>query len=437
MAAGIIDHETGTRDMRQAERAVPLHADHRDAGHGGQRGDGGRAAAQRLPVEGDVLRRGDRDPRRFAARHGRALCRGARQRLRRHLFDALHPRRLLRPASPPTCRASRTSRRSGCALPIEFLVLACLVVGIVPGTDHRALPAHRGRRRCWAPRRPTYSLAVWHGFNLPLLMSVVALVGGALLYLALQGLSGSAARTGRRCFRRLKGQRIFERVMVALSLASGRGSLESRARHAPAAAAAAILLVAAAFVAALLPLYRGGLRPATAEHWHGVDPAFAAGSGASASSARSAPPTRPSIHRLAALVLLGGAGLVTCITFVWFSAPDLALTQLLVEIVTTVLILLGLRWLPKRFEDMIADRAPSGDAAAPLPRSRHRRRRRRRHGDARLRRDDAPAARHDRRLLPRERLYAKAAAAMSSTSSWSISAASTRWARSPCSASSR
>ena len=46
-------------------------------------------------------------------------------------------------------------------------------------------------------------------------------------------------------------------------------------------------------------------------------------------------------------MLAGGAGLVTCLTFVWFSAPDLALTQLLVEIVTTVLMLLGLRWLPK------------------------------------------------------------------------------------------
>lgn len=53
-------------------------------------------------------------------------------------------------------------------------------------------------------------------------------------------------------------------------------------------------------------------------------------------------------HRLAALILLGGTGLVTCVTFVWFSAPDLALTQLLVEIVTTILLLLGLRWLPKR-----------------------------------------------------------------------------------------
>src|SRR3546814_13076081 len=55
-------------------------------------------------------------------------------------------------------------------------------------------------------------------------------------------------------------------------------------------------------------------------------------------------------HRLAALIHMGGAGLVVCITFAWFSAPDLALTQLLVEIVTTVLLLLGLRWLPKRSE---------------------------------------------------------------------------------------
>ncbi|MEG1029359.1 MAG: hydrogenase subunit MbhD domain-containing protein, partial [Brevundimonas sp.] len=50
-------------------------------------------------------------------------------------------------------------------------------------------------------------------------------------------------------------------------------------------------------------------------------------------------------HRLAAVVLVGGAGLVSCLTFVWFSAPDLATTQMLVEIVTTVLLLLGLRWL--------------------------------------------------------------------------------------------
>src|SRR3546814_11019703 len=64
-------------------------------------------------------------------------------------------------------------------------------------------------------------------------------------------------------------------------------------------------------------------------------------------------------HRLAALVLIGVCGLVTCLSFAWLSAPDLALTQLLVEIVTLVLLLLGLRWLPKRLPDRWPD--------APMP----------------------------------------------------------------------
>src|SRR5690606_37897151 len=53
-------------------------------------------------------------------------------------------------------------------------------------------------------------------------------------------------------------------------------------------------------------------------------------------------------HRPAALLLSGGAGLVTSLRYAWLSAPDLALTHLAVEVVTVVLILLGLRWLPKR-----------------------------------------------------------------------------------------
>src|SRR5690606_23804905 len=53
-------------------------------------------------------------------------------------------------------------------------------------------------------------------------------------------------------------------------------------------------------------------------------------------------------HRLAALAMIGGTGIVTALTFAWLSAADLALTQLMVETVTTVLILLGLRWLPPR-----------------------------------------------------------------------------------------
>jgi len=53
-------------------------------------------------------------------------------------------------------------------------------------------------------------------------------------------------------------------------------------------------------------------------------------------------------QRLAAMIMLGGVGLIVSLTFLWFSAPDLALTQLTVEVVTTILLLLGLRWLPRR-----------------------------------------------------------------------------------------
>lgn len=60
-------------------------------------------------------------------------------------------------------------------------------------------------------------------------------------------------------------------------------------------------------------------------------------------------------HRFAALILMGGAGLVTCATFVWLSALDLAVTQLLVEIATTTRFP-GLRWLPKRDEEIAGDR---------------------------------------------------------------------------------
>jgi multicomponent K+:H+ antiporter subunit A len=69
-------------------------------------------------------------------------------------------------------------------------------------------------------------------------------------------------------------------------------------------------------------------------------------------------------HRLVALVLAGGTGLVVCLTFVMLSAPDLALTQLLVEIVTTIVLLLGLRWLPQR----MPVRTSAAGTRARLPR---------------------------------------------------------------------
>ena len=142
-------------------------------------------------------------------------------------------------------------------------------------------------------------------------------------------------------------------------------------------------------------------------------------------------------HRFAALVLVGGAGVVTCLTFVWLSAPDLAVTQLLVEVVTTVLLLLGLRWLPKRLRGDRRRPDRSSARARRGARPRHRRRLRPRHRRHRLCGDDLAARPRRRRLVPRATPTSRAAAPTSSTSSSSTSAASTPSARSPCSASSR
>ena len=52
-------------------------------------------------------------------------------------------------------------------------------------------------------------------------------------------------------------------------------------------------------------------------------------------------------RRLIALLLLGAVGLVVCLAFVGLSAPDLALTQISVEVATVILMLLALNFMPK------------------------------------------------------------------------------------------
>src|SRR5690606_6574754 len=128
------------------------------------------------------------------------------------------------------------------------------------------------------------------------------------------------------------------------------------------------LIVLVTLVVAALPLLEGPwMHP---EITTALDPFFAllwaAGAACAVGAAASA-----KYHRPAALMLSGGAGLCTVITFAWLSAPDLALTQLTVEVVTMVLILLGLRWLPPRVPREGEDEAPIRNAIfAAMRRSR-------------------------------------------------------------------
>src|SRR5690606_19921432 len=63
---------------------------------------------------------------------------------------------------------------------------------------------------------PEYSLSVWHGFTLPLAMSAIAFCGGIGLYLALRKYLATAPEDPPG-LRWLKGQRIFDRILVTVS----------------------------------------------------------------------------------------------------------------------------------------------------------------------------------------------------------------------------
>jgi multicomponent K+:H+ antiporter subunit A len=224
--------------------------------------------------------------------------------------------------------------------PAEVLVLACLVVGIAPTYTVGPL-LDTAARGALGTAPPAYSLAVWHGLTPELLMSALAMAGGVVVYRVLRPYV--LTWDGPPLLRRVNGRRIFERLLdiyvfrfsISMESILGTRRLQPQLQ----------LLVCIALLAGAAPLYAQGI--AWVLPRAELDVAFvlvwAVGVACALGAAYYA-----KFHRLAALILLGGAGLVTCISFVWMSAPDLALTQLVVETVTTVLLLLGLRWLPKR-----------------------------------------------------------------------------------------
>jgi len=351
MAAGIIDHETGTRDIRRLSglnRSMPFTAR--------------LALVAAAAMAGVPLLNGFLSKEMFFAEaltaesqmHGLLNILPLAAMLA-SAFAVAYSLRFIHGAffGPDPVDLPRTPHEPAnwMRFPVEILVLACIMVGILPAATVGPFLAV-AVQSVLGDRVPAYSLAVWHGFNLPLLMSVVALALGVALYVLL------AKRLRRGLdwppfFRGLEARRIFDRVMVFLSWRLARrleGVLGTR-RLQPQLR----LIVGAGIIAGVAAIWVGGIGPGNRAATP-VDPVLALVWVVGAACALAAA-WQAKYHRLAALILVGGAGLVVCITFVWFSAPDLALTQLTVEVVTTVLLLLGLRWLPKRMPDA-TDRGP-------------------------------------------------------------------------------
>jgi len=343
MAAGIVDHETGTRDLTRLSglhKAMPITAALAMVAAASMAGvpllngfiSKEMFFAETTFVSGDWLTRTGLP---LAATVAGAFSVAYSLRFILQVFFGPPATDLPRaPHEPPRWML----------FPSALLVFMCLVVGILPGLTVGPFLATAARSILGADM-PEYSLAVWHGINLPLIMSVVAMTAGVVIYLALR--AHQQANPGRVPFiYRLDGRRSFEALLDGSSVAASwllRRLATSRLQ------VQMLLIVLGTLFVAWLPLraggwFEGGGLPQT------VDPVFlllwVVGGTSAVAAAYQA-----KYHRLASLALAGAAGLVTCLTFVWFSAPDLALTQLSVEVVTLVLLLLGLRWLPRRIED--------------------------------------------------------------------------------------
>ncbi|MBP1805235.1 monovalent cation/H+ antiporter subunit A [Rubellimicrobium aerolatum] len=349
MAAGIIDHETGTRDMRRLSglmRLMPVTGTLAIVAAAAMAGVpllNGFISKEMFFAEAVDWHNGtwlDDSLPYFATLAG-VLSVAYSLRFIVSVFFGPPAQDLPRQPHEPV----RWMRR-----PVELLVLLCLVVGVLPGaTLGPAL--NMAARAVLGPETPYYSIAVWHGWNAPLAMSLLAMALGTLLFFAFAR-PIAAGPEGPPLLHRIQARRVFDRLLLGLAWDGPRAAraLLSSSRLQP-----QLVLIVLLAIVAMAPILWAAARVAAPADPARVNAGFAlmwtAGGACAVGAALLA-----KYHRFAALVLLGGTGLVTCLTFAWFSAPDLAVTQLLVEVVTTVLLLLGLRWLPRRLAEIPGDR---------------------------------------------------------------------------------
>lgn len=190
-------------------------------------------------------------------------------------------------------------------------------------------------------------LALWHGLNLPLLLSLLAIAGGLGLVAARRQVD---AVLDRPLFPG-DGVRAVEAIMRSV-VASGRRLTQINRTDSPAAHLAVPLTLICLVAGAGLVLLRPALRT---PQFEAVDIgllALLAGGVLATVLARS---------RLGAVISAGIAGFGVAVWFFVLGASDVALTQLLVEILTVVIMVLVLRHMPRRFVRRPARRAlPTG-----------------------------------------------------------------------------
>jgi multicomponent K+:H+ antiporter subunit A len=340
MAAGIVDHEAGTRDIRRLgglRRLMPITSGLAVVAAASMAGvpffNGFLSKEMMLEEAAHTVYAGQAWLFPVFATVGALLSVAYSARLVWHVF--LGPKRHddypRHPHDPPV----------GMWLPVAVLASAVVVIGVLPAIVAGALVERTASAAVGGPL-PEYHLALWHGATPALFMSIFALTGGGALLAAYAWLGRL-----RLAVPRPDGMAIFQGAVAGVVRASR--------------------FVLGSLVGGGLPGYLAII--AVTITGFALAGYVQVASGPLAGSRATLPATLPAVtgwlvlllacglivrqhyDRLAALIITSVIGLVVSLAFLQFSAPDLALTQISVEIVTTILLLLALNLLPRTTPD--------------------------------------------------------------------------------------
>ncbi|PJJ78868.1 multisubunit potassium/proton antiporter PhaA subunit /multisubunit potassium/proton antiporter PhaB subunit [Brevirhabdus pacifica] len=215
-----------------------------------------------------------------------------------------------------------------------LLVGLVVLIGILP---HVAEPLVRvAAGAVTGGTLPEFHLKIWHGITPALYMSVIAVLAGAALLAAHRPLDRAWIAAPRP-----EAKAIFDGLVGG---AVGLSRWVTQRTHDGAMSRYLAIFVGSTTLLGYLAWRGGGMPPQTREMLP-VPPLVLVGwvlllvaAGSMALMHR---------NRFRSLVVMGVIGLTISVGFVYLSAPDLALTQISVETVTIMLLLLALHYMPK------------------------------------------------------------------------------------------
>ncbi len=240
---------------------------------------------------------------------------------------------------------------AGLWMPPAFLVVLVVVIGVAPFVAEPFIKIVTASVLGDAAEVPKAYFKIWHGLVPALFMSVIAVIGGLLMVMIFKPALAIWDKTPRP-----EAKTIFDAVIAGAVGISRRVIAPlhdgSFTRYAAIMAVTVVAVGYHAWATGTVGAPTRTVQPANLVQIAGWLMLVAATCGLVV------------LHRnrLLSLILIGIVGLVVSVGFVFFSAPDLAMTQLTVEVVTIILLLLALNFLPNKtpIESTVLRRARDG-----------------------------------------------------------------------------